>query len=928
MSKYGKYIQIPANILLLLAILIFGIALFGERADGEAYIGKFDTWTFNENWRVQENDGYSEITLPTVLQNKKGTTITLENLLPSYVDDGMRLCMRTNLQDICIYIDGKLRGSYAGENLKYVGEYLPSAYVMVDLKEEDAGKPICVEITVKVQGRLSGVSIGYGNNAWFAVLYQNIPVAIAALVLTIVGILAVASYFVMRKLMSSSRAVLFLGQTMIATGMWIISESNIRQLIFRSPSYSAFFSYLFIELIGGFVVLYFNEIQKYKYNRIYIVFETLIFGQAVVNTFLELSGLAEFYETLIFSHIWMLAGIIVFLITFVIDIKTGQSRKYAVTAWGMFLFILFCSLELLEFYSKDFYILGMYLCVGLIVLLAATVIQTIRDEMEKVRMTVELEREKEEAEEANRLKSQFLTRMSHEMRTPVNAILGMNEMILRESSDEDAVRSYAQDVKNSSLSLLTLINEILDSSKIESGMMEIVNVNYEIGSLLNDIYGMISIRAEEKNLKLTFDINPGIPCEYCGDDKRIKQVLINLLTNAVKYTDRGEVTLRVTCDGNGENAILHYSVKDTGIGIRKEDIGKIANAFQRLDVEKNRNVEGTGLGMSIVQQLLKLMGSELRIESEYEKGSEFSFDIVQKIVNPEPLGDFRERIRRAKETGTVSAGFTAPEAKILVVDDNAMNLKVFKNLLKQTQMQVFGAGSGKECLDILRQQSFDLIFLDHMMPEMDGIETLHAMQNDKLCEGVPVIMLTANAMIGNQEKYSGAGFDDFLSKPIIPEQLDKMILRHLPERFIVTVDSAGGAGQIPGEESNRQERPFDRLRKKLPEINFEIGLATSSGDEAFYLELLQDFTEMPIKEELAKCLEKMDHKNYCVRIHGFKSSAYSIGAKTIGDLAFEMEKLSREGLPGELEALQKQLFEQYDRICRQYSLFCGQSFHS
>lgn len=533
--------------------------------------------------------------------------------------------------------------------------------------------------------------------------------------------------------------------------------------------------------------------------------------------------------------------------------------------------------------------------------------------LERAKLTEELERAKTEAENANRAKTQFLAKVSHEIRTPINAVIGMNELILRESTEE-SIRKYAGDVKDSSVLLLNIINEILDSSKIESGKMEIIVEEYEMGSFLNDLYNMISIRAKEKNLQLVFDIDTSLAKAYYGDEKRIKQVLLNLLTNAVKYTNKGTVTFSITCQKNGNKSLLTYSVKDTGIGIKEENIAKIYDAFQRFDIIRNREVEGTGLGMNISQQLLKLMGSELQIKSEYNKGSEFSFVLEQEVAQQEVLGDFRQRLMQASQEEVYRSAYTAPNARILAVDDNKMNLKVFKGLLKQTQMQIFEVESGKECLEILKKQSFDLIFLDHMMPEMDGIETLHAMKEMHLCDHVPVIMLTANAIIGDEEKYLEEGFDDFLTKPILPAKLDKIIWKHLPEGLL----------HLEGEEDKDEVEEgknlsLEELQERLPELDYERGLAACGMDEELYLELFGDFVKLPIREDLNKHLQAGDYKNYCILIHGFKNNAYSVGAKELGDLAYEMEKMTKESMHESIRDSQAQLLEQYNRICKLYA---------
>ena len=392
---------------------------------------------------------------------------------------------------------------------------------------------------------------------------------------------------------------------------------------------------------------------------------------------------------------------------------------------------------------------------------------------------------KANAEKANRAKSEFLARVSHEIRTPINAVIGMNEMVLRESSEED-VKKYSMDIKTSAHALLGIINDILDFSKIESGKMEIVPTEYELNSMFNDLYNMFSLRARDKGLRFEVNVDPTLPSKLYGDDIRIRQILVNLLTNGIKYTRKGTVTFEVTGEKDGADVILHFVVRDTGVGIRQEDIPKLFSAFERIDEEKNRDIEGTGLGMNISLQLLKLMNTDLHVESVYGEGSRFSFALRQGVVDAEPVGDFQERAKQAAREHSYHAYFTSPEGEILLVDDNRVNRRVFCGLLKQTKVRITDVGSGRECLDHIRQKHYDLIFLDHMMPEMDGMETMQHMKEmeDNLCKNTPVIMLTANAIMGAREQYLAAGFDDFLAKPIDQTKLERLMMHWMPQEKI------------------------------------------------------------------------------------------------------------------------------------------------
>jgi len=392
-----------------------------------------------------------------------------------------------------------------------------------------------------------------------------------------------------------------------------------------------------------------------------------------------------------------------------------------------------------------------------------------------------------ELEHLSKTRNNFFTNMSHEIRTPINTIIGLNEMILREEIS-DEIAENAIHIQDASKMLLALINDILDMSKIESGKMEIVPIQYETGSMFSELVNLIWIRAHEKKLEFKLDISPEIPSMLFGDEVRIKQIITNLLTNAVKYTQKGYISLSARSEIKDSNKVLlTISVKDSGIGIRKEDMQRLFQSFQRVDEGLNAGIEGTGLGLSISHQLIEMMGGKITVDSIYQKGSIFTIQLEQDIVDGNPMGqmDFMTRgsTHRRKKYKQI---FEAPDARVLVVDDNEMNLLVVKKLLRETKIQVDLARSGRECLELTRQHYYHVIFMDHMMPEMDGVETLQRMtqQENGLCRETPVIALTANVMTGAEQTYRDKGFQSYLAKPINGMLMEAVLLKFLPKELV------------------------------------------------------------------------------------------------------------------------------------------------
>lgn len=711
----------------------------------------------------------------------------------------------------------------------------------------------------------------------------------------------------------------YLGWGILLGAVWNITNSHAGWVLFHDSPVVVDIAFFVMLLLPLPFLFYMDEVQKGRYHSWYRIAEILLAVECIVFSGMNYFQLRGFADNILPIMACFLLFVLVVAGTILSDIFHGYIREYVVVAAGMACIWSAILVRIVSYIQRGSVQSDAVLPAGLIVLLVLAAANTIHE-------LINIEKKRQQALMASEAKGKFLANMSHEIRTPINAVLGMNAMILRECSDA-AIREYALDIQNAGQSLLALINDILDLSKIESGKLEILPEEYDLSSLLHDIINMITMKAKDKGLTVELSVEESLPSRFLGDDIRLRQILVNIMNNAVKYTEKGSVELTVTGTeartggsvnhSNSDNRmlpddivyLLTFQVKDTGIGIRQEDLAKLFQEFQRIEEDRNRNIEGTGLGISITTQLLELMGSKLEVESVYGKGSAFYFTLEQKVMDAEPIGNLGERIKKRALEYSYQAAFTAPEAQVLVVDDNAVNRKVFANLLKETRVMIDEAAGGLECIRLAGEKQYDVIFLDHMMPDLNGIETLHRIRENKdgFCHSTSVVALTANAVSGAREMYLKEGFDSFLSKPIIPEKLEKMLIQMLPEDKIVyediSEDFPDGDGENAvsqlGQGSQAEELPqLDGIDWEYALLHLkDIDILKETAD-TFYLAMDRESEEL---EQLFQILQETSGKQqekvleqFEIKVHAMKSNSAMIGAVPLSGVAKMLEYAARD----------------------------------
>jgi CheY-like chemotaxis protein/nitrogen-specific signal transduction histidine kinase len=536
----------------------------------------------------------------------------------------------------------------------------------------------------------------------------------------------------------------------------------------------------------------------------------------------------------------------------------------------------------------------------------------------------------QEAQSANAAKSNFLSNISHEIRTPINVISGMNELILRECKDKSILK-YAENINVASRNLTSLINDVLDFSKIESGKIDLVSNDFDIGVVLNDSYNLFLSLAQKKKQTFSLECNSATPSILTGDEVRLKQILSNLISNAVKYTPEGG-SINVSVDYkemSEERILLVFNVKDTGIGIQPEDLPNLFQNFQRFELSRNRTIQGSGLGLAITKNLVTLMRGTISVESTYGKGSSFTVRVPFNVVDHAPIGEVKEHFK-AGSSEKYKVSFSAEKARVLAVDDVQMNLDVFVGLLKKTNIKIDCALSGKDALALTKVNRYDMIFLDHMMPEMDGIDVLKRLKADiaNPNQETPVIMITANALMGADRKYLDDGFDDYLSKPINPSALENMVLKHLPDELIskeILVEEPAAAVVTPeavGVVTDTPKVPEELKKDFISSLDFldtAAGLQFAAGDMDFYKQILLTYLNEDKRASLNELKEKKDWKNYQIVAHSLKGTSLTIGAPLLSEAAKGLEFAVKENRLEYIEEHHDEVIEMYGVLLNQLS---------
>lgn len=900
MKEYLKRKWCSILYFLFLGITIIFLICAGSSGEDYRYI-QYDEIPFDEPWDYLFSDGTAGKTeLPAQLKAGEVTSLLLTNVLPE-IPEGTVFIYRSRHTSVKIYVGGELRydqGLHSGDGSVVEDTIFPlpgNVWNEVMLLEEDSGKEIRIESTGIVQNYLEGpgsIYLGDRGSFFLKLIWERKGTILGAFLLLLVAYILLVLWLILTVTTHSHyQNCLCLALFSASVAFWEFTETRCLQFFFPNMRMMGLLAYEILALAPVPIALFYSYGKRKRTIFLSRIAAGLALAVWVVNNLLHFLHIVDISETLIVTQTLNIIEILFIGYIQVSDIigdaraekDSIERRFWWIPLLGLGIFVPLVLIELFRYvfqigkFQDDAILTNLGMIVYIISLAFSSVMKLVSDNM---RISA-----------ANESKTLFLANMSHEIRTPLNAVLGFDEMILREATDEK-ILEYAENIQSAGVSLRDIINSILDLTKIESGKMEMTEGEYSVVQLLDNVSSMVSALAEKKGLSFELQVDERLPEWLWGDEIHIRQVLVNLMTNAVKYTPEGSVTFRVQLvkepDEEGDCSIL-FSVKDTGIGIREEDRERLFEKFERLDHAKNRNVEGTGLGMSIVVGLLEAMHSKIELKSVYGEGSEFYFVLKQKIVSAETIGTYKLGAARTVPENSRET-YIAPEARILIVDDVKLNLQVACGLLKGLQMQIDTAESGAEAIELVQENRYDVILMDHMMPGMDGIEAtkrireLAELTGDSYYTEVPILALTANAISGMKEKFLEEGLQDFIGKPVEGRELERVLHKWLPKEKIMA------KGQ---EKIQSTEEEWDIHISSLDVAAARI----YAPEKGMYVNMLRSYlTAIPgTRAKIEQFVEEEDKENYTITVHGLKSASKLIGATEISELARQLEEMANAG---------------------------------
>ena len=885
-----------------LFILIFGYIIYGlTLAPLDAPSLDLDFAVYDGEWELIDSEGGAGIiTLPAEVDAGRGETVRVRTLLTDDAVTHPYMCFQGARQDIKIYVGDELRVSYSTASTRHTGKYTPPVYVMCPIFPGDAGKYITYETVTlsSYSGVIYSVYIGEKMGLWYMLIKQQGMDQLVAFWTLMLGILVTVSSVFIAIRSRRKIELTYLGLVVVFASIWLIANSNLRQIIFPALSVINDVTFLMLLLLPMTFCIYLDSIQKYRYTKAYRVVCIADIINSIICIILHVSAIRDFSETFIFMALVAVAAIILMMATMIKDFVKGDIRDYILVAIGTIVVLATAAGQIFIYLNKSDQFHTLLLEFGLIFLLMMSMFNTIRD-------IIRLNRDKDEALLARQSESRFLANMSHEIRTPINAILGFNSLILRESKEKN-IREYAADIESSGNTLLALINDILDLSRVESGKLELMSSEYDLFGMVDNVIRMMKIKADAKGLKLLLKLDEDLPRKLIGDDVRIRQILVNLIGNAIKYTEKGQVTLNITGKLQGEEVVLDVSVKDTGTGIKKEDMDRLFEKYARINEEKNRDIEGTGLGLSITLQLLRLFGSTINVESEFGKGSVFSFKLKQAISDKTPIGDIEALRESRMGKKTADRKISAPGVRVFMCDDNPLNRKLFLALLKDTGMNITSAENGKSAEEILKKEKYDIIFMDDMMPDINGSEIVSEIKSDLLSvnHDTPIVVFTANVLHGVREMYLEAGFDEYLSKPVKMDRLERIFEKFLPDGswFYDSAKAGDNSSSYIIKENIKDISSlpditgvsWDTAIEKIGDIyalDEMIGSFVAIYDNDAY-ELDEMYNKLKLSSDAKDGTKAFSE--YRVKVHSMKSASAIIGAMQISALAQLLENASGE----------------------------------